>query len=438
MNHDHDAEFWSGSVAMSRSISELAALRRTIATAVLLITLLVATWHPVAQAAAQENTSPSASPTAAANPADNVWFVIAPSGKENGDYFDVTLDAGKQATLKGTIGNGSAIPVKAILYAADAHSGVNGGFILNDSTQPTTAPTTWLDFPTTTREFKAQEAIETSFTVSVPAGTPPGQYITGIAVETAEATRMPGSAPLLVKYRLMAAVLITVPGKVSPGFTLGDVTIASEGQSATITGAITNTGNVRVRPAGTLTVTDASGAKVIDAPITMSSVYAGDATSWQVIVPSPLPEGDYTVNVDLKDADTGTTAAVSNARVAVAKPAAPAPITIAKAAFTPMPSADNVVFVQASITIANTAEPRSGVDVTLRVLRDGKQVDEQVIATAMTLQNGDSTIDQSYIPKSGKWESGSYTFAVIVSTTDQSGTVATLATSTSDTPIVIP
>lgn len=101
--------------------------------------------------------------------------------------------------------------------------------------------------------------------------------------------------------------------------------------------------------------------------------------------------------------DTSTTGAVTDARVAVAKPEAPAPVTIAKASFTPMPSADNVVFVQASITLANAAEPRSGVDVTLRVLKDGKQVDEQV-RYIDDLQNGDSTIDQSYIPKSGKWE----------------------------------
>lgn len=404
-----------------------------------LIAALLLSSPPLMHAAAQDTATPGAAASPeAANPADRVWFVIAPEGKSNGDYFDVKLDAGKSVTLKATIGNGSAIPVKAIMYAANAHSDVNGGFLLSDAMQPTTAPTTWLDFPTTTREFAAGEAIQTSFTVSVPAGTPPGQYITGIAVETADAKPVPGTAPLLVKYRLMAAVLITVPGAVTPGFTLGDVSITTDGQTTTITGAISNTGNIRVRPAGTLTVTDASGTKVVEAPITMNSVYAGDSTTWQVIVPSPLPEGQYVVSVDLKDADTGTTASASDVKVDVAKPEAPAPVTVANAEFTPMPSASNVVFVQAALTIHNTAEPRSGVNITLRVLKDGKQVDEQVLATEMTLQNGDSTIDQSYIPKSGKWESGTYTFEVTVTTTDQSGTTSTLASTTSDASIVIP
>lgn len=417
----------------------LSRLLTMIATAALLVALSLSSSPTLMLAAAQDTATPAASASpGAANPAEKIWFVIAPEGKANGDYFDIKLDAGKSATLKGTIGNGSAIPVKAIMYAADAHSDVNGGFILNDSTQSTSAPTTWLDFPTTTREFNPGEAIQTSFTVSVPAGTPPGQYITGIAVETADASPMPGNAPLMVKYRLMAAVLITVPGAVTPGFNLGDVSITTDGQTTTITGAINNTGNIRVRPEGNLTVTDATGAQVVSSPITMNSVYAGDTTTWQVIVPSPLPEGDYVVNVDLKDPDTGATAAVKSATVTVAKPEAPAPVTIASASFTPMPSADNVVFVQASITIANTAEPRSGVDVTLRVLKDGKSVDEQVIAKAMTLQNGDSTIDQSYIPKSGKWESGSYTFEITVTATDQNGASSTIASYTSDTPIVIP
>ena len=46
--------------------------------------------------------------------------------------------------------------------------------------------------------------------------------------------------------------------------------------TTTISGTIENTGNIRVRPEGTLTLTDANGAQVVDAPIAMESVYAGD------------------------------------------------------------------------------------------------------------------------------------------------------------------
>jgi hypothetical protein len=105
----------------------------------------------------------------------------------------------------------------------------------------------------------------------------------------------------------------------------------------------------------------------------------------------------------------------------------------------PMPSADNVVFAQVSATIANTGSPVSGGEVSLQVFRDGEQVDDQILATSMAIQNGDTAIDQTYIPKSGKWETGSYTFQLTLSSIDPAtGTKSVVATATSDVVIEIP
>ena len=376
-----------------------------------------------------------ASPTAS----DTVWFVIIPEGKTNGEYFDVTLKPGESATLSATIGNGSEIPVKAMMYAADAYSGTNGGLLLNNADAPVTDPTTWLEFPTSTYDFQPEEAFEQKFTVTVPEGTAPGQYITGIAIETADAAPMEGEAPFLVKYRLVSPVLITVPGDVTAGFELGNISVVVDDQTTTIDGPIENTGNIRVRPEGTLTLTDANGAQVVDAQITMSSVYAGDQTTFQILLPSPLAEGIYTASVDLKDPDTGAVASIASQQVTVAKPVAPAPVSITNVVIAPMPSADNVVFAQVSATIANTGSPVSGGEVSLQVFRDGVQVDDKVLATSMTIQNGDTAIDQAYIPESGTWDAGSYTFQLTLSSVDPaSGTKSVVATSLSDVVIEIP
>jgi methionine-rich copper-binding protein CopC len=410
-------------------------------TAILGLALLLG-MAPGTRVSAQDSNTDSSTPAAASGtPAvsDTVWFVIAPEGKSNGDYFDIELNPGESTSVKATIGNGSAIPVKALIYAADANSGVNGGFVLNDSEAPVSAPTTWLDFPTAAYDFEAGEGLETSFTVSVPADTAPGQYITGIAIETADAEQMPGTAPFMVKYRLAAAVLITVPGPVSAEFSIGEITVTTDGATTTISGGIENAGNIRVQPKGTLRLTDADGVVVVDAPIEMGSVYAGDTTSFEVYLPTPLAEGAYTLDVDLSDADTGASAARADVEVDVAKLEAPTPVTIASAGFTPMPSADNVVFVQVAITISNTGVPVGGADVILRVFRDGEMVDEATLATAMTIANGDTVIEQPYLPASGEWEPGEYTFEVAISATDPTtGTVSSIATMTSDTTIVIP
>jgi hypothetical protein len=180
------------------------------------------------------------------------------------------------------------------------------------------------------------------------------------------------------------------------------------------------------------------GVKVVAAPITMHSVYAGDTTTFEIILPTPIPEGDYIANVDLKDPDTGSTASLSDVAVTVVKPVAAAPVSITNVDISPMPSADEVVFAQVSVTIGNSGSPLSGGEVTIQVFRDGEQVDDHVLATAMIIQNGDSIVDQTYIPESGKWEPATYSFQITLTTTDPtSGTTSTVATVMSDQTIVV-
>ena len=161
--------------------------------------------------------TPTSAPSPTPTPSQTIWFIFSQKGKANGAYFDVQLDAGESTTLTATIGNGSDIPVKAIIYAADAFTALNGGFAMKDSDSPPTGPTTWLDFPIATHDFAAHQGIERKFKVTVPKGTAPGQYITGVAIETAEARSIEGQSMLLQKTRLAVAVLITVPGPITPG-----------------------------------------------------------------------------------------------------------------------------------------------------------------------------------------------------------------------------
>ena len=79
--------------------------------------------------------TPSSTPVSQ-EPDETVWFVIMPEGKGNGEFFEIVAEPGESVTVRGTFGNGSAIPVKANLYAADVVSPLNGGFGLADSTVP--------------------------------------------------------------------------------------------------------------------------------------------------------------------------------------------------------------------------------------------------------------------------------------------------------------
>ena len=75
---------------------------------------------PSAASTLAQSTDADASTPATPEVSDTVWFVLAPEGKSNGDYFDIHLDAGERTTVRATIGNGSTVPVTAVMYAADA------------------------------------------------------------------------------------------------------------------------------------------------------------------------------------------------------------------------------------------------------------------------------------------------------------------------------
>jgi hypothetical protein len=400
-----------------------------------LAVLLLSSWFGAA-VSAQE--SGSATPDAASEP-PAIWFVIAPEGGANGDYFDVPLEAGQSATVTGTFGNGSTIPVTALIYAADAYSDVNGGFALKEIESERTGSTTWLDFPQQEHDFDAGEGITLSFTVTVPEGTPPGQYITGVAIETSEARDLEGDLPIRQKFRLITPVLITVPGPIEPGFEIGGLAIVTDQATSVITGTVTNTGNIRVRPEGNVVLTDQQGHQVVDAPLTMRSVYAHDSAILSIALAAPIPEGTYYADAHFIDPDTDVEVSLTHVELQAAAPPTPSPLTIDDVVLTPMPSADQVVFIQATVTVGNSGNPATGAIVTLVVYRDGELVDQHVLANSLTLQNGQTVIDQPYIPADGAWPSGTYTFEVALSTTDpSSGATTAIGTYRVGEQIVIP
>ena len=362
------------------------------------------------------------SPVAGEDQDETIWFVIAPAGKSNGDYFDVEIAPGGSATLSGVFGNGSEVPVEARMYAANVTQPVNGGFALEDSTVPIESPTTWLEFPTELISFEPRALQERSFMVTVPDGTAPGQYITGVAIETAEGMKPPGDLTILIKYRLIAAVLITVPGPVEPAFEISDLTIAVDELSTIVGGTITNTGNIRVRPEGPIKLTGADGGEVLVAELVMQSVYAGHSARFEVASQTIAPIESLTYTITLNDPDTGSTAEFEALVEVEDLTAEESPVTISTIEITPMPSAENLVFAQMKVTISNIGQPVAGIELGVLVSRDGDAVDEAILASSLSLAAGDTIVEQPYIPEAGSWEPGDYAFEFVLSAVDpQSG-----------------
>ncbi|HLU35460.1 MAG TPA: hypothetical protein VKZ61_06795 [Thermomicrobiales bacterium] len=117
--------------------------------------------------------------------------------------------------------------------------------------------------------------------------------------------------------------------------------------------------------------------------------------------------------------------------------AAEAPLEITTAQVNPMPAADDVQFAAVSVTVTNRDAPIDGVRVLLNVQRDGEAVEDFVLASSVTLQPGETVIEQRYIPLEG-WTPGEWTFAVTLeSQNPQTSAEATLATVPVEAPITV-
>ncbi|HVL25592.1 MAG TPA: hypothetical protein VM450_16005 [Thermomicrobiales bacterium] len=229
-----------------------------------------------------------------------------------------------------------------------------------------------------------------------------------------------------------------VPGETTPALELGTPEIQSSIAGQRLIVPIRNTGNVLLKPAGELTLTDASGNEALRQQLAMGSVYAGMETTLEVPLPPALPEGDYEVALDLKDAETAVTASVVPAPVTLSREVEKEdPLAITTATVTPMPAADDVQFAVVSLTVENREMPVNGAQVLLTVTHDGEPVEDFMLANAVTLQQGETSVEQRYIPLTG-WAPGEWTFAITLQSVDpQTGATATLLTADIDQTIVI-
>jgi hypothetical protein len=417
-------------------MSRIAFPNRLLGTLVAMVLMAVVLAGPVT--ASQADATADATPTAATPAADTgPRFVIYPQGGTDGDYFTLEAEAGTTNELVVTLGNADDEPLSLRTYASNVMPIVNGGFALASEDVDLEGTTTWLDYAPETFEFESGEGVERTFTVTIPEDADPGQYITGLALETAEPLEVEGTPLFQQIIRKTIAVFIIVPGEEVPAFSIGEPEVAVDGAMPRIVIPVENNGNVLVRPEGELVVRDADGEAVLTAPIAMGSVYAGFTVPLSVPLTTPLPEGDYTVSAELVDEQSGVSASVAEAAVAIVSAAELAAQVTVDGTVTLAPDADNPAFADVALTVTNPGEPIANAEVILDVALDGEPVETFPLGPAFSLPQGETAVTQRYVPPTG-WEDGTWTFTVRVNAVDAStGTATTIATLDSLAPVTV-
>jgi hypothetical protein len=356
-------------------------------------------------------------------------FILEPID-ETGAYFTVEAEPGSSTTLTVALGIAGSEPAEARTFAADVFSLINGGFGIEKDGEPTSGATTWLDYPADSLELQPDEVIEREFTLEIPDKTKPGQYITGLVLQTAEPIAVGDSEMLRQTIAKAIAVFITVPGPVKPKLTIGEATLTPLATTHQLQIALSNDGNVLLKPAGTVTVTTIEGETIMTAPVLMGSVYAGTSTLLELQIPTLLPPGDYEIAVSLADEETELKVKEDDLTVTVADDAAVAevnPVTIGDVVVTPAfdPSTNDLQVVGMVVTLNNAGQPVPNAQLTLRVTRDGELVEDFPLNSSLVVPSGSTEIQQRYLPITG-WEPGAYRFAVTLEAIDPTTGQATV------------
>lgn len=336
------------------------------------------------------------------------------------------------------VGNAGTEPLRLLTYTSNVNTRVNGGLQMEQEGVELREPATWMNFPTEELSIEPGLEVRRDFTVTVPEGTSPGEYVMPIAAETVDAFAVPNAPALQQKIRKIIAVYIVVPGETVASFELGVPEVAYVSNFMAIQVPAVNTGDVTLRLSGKMTISDHSGGILVEDTIRMGVFYRGHETFVRTtLVGGGLPPGEYLVSLELKDDMNGASAAIENLPVTVTEEAVneQAPLEFQNVLI--LPNAEPIQFASVAVDIVNAREPVRSARLIMVVEKDGTPVEDFIVADNMTLQQGVTTVTQRYLPLSG-WESGTYSFSLRLETTGSDGSVQVLLTSEDVATIEVP
>ena len=253
-----------------------------------------------------------------------VGLALLPVGQP-ASYFDLTMQPGEARSLEVEISNNGDQAITARTYAADVYTIVNGGFGGRLRDEAATGATRWLDYGSDLLDLTVGQRSYRSFTVTVPLESGPGDYITTIVLENEEPIQMEGSVGADQVVRQAVGVLVTVPGERAPRLEIGDASHAFVAGRSSLSVAVANPGNVRLKPLVDLTLFDRDLDKVEHASLQMDSFYADTETFVEVQMDALLLPGEYVIQFAIDDAPNGSRATAMIPLTVEGDPAGAAP-----------------------------------------------------------------------------------------------------------------
>ena len=239
---------------------------------------------------------------AAGAAAPSAVFGLRAVGNPKLGYFVYDLGAG--ATRKGAVivSNTGTRSGAAKLYAVDGGTGSTTGTVYLTDNKPVRAGA-WITLAESRVTIAPGKFARIPFTVHVPAGTAPGEWVGGLVAEAAlqtESGHTTSKTGVQIKIRnqTIVAVQVNVPGERRAAFAIGAVKTGGQRGFQQVLVHLTNTGNVLSKPTGSLDILQAG--KVAETlPFKMDSFLPQTTIDYPVLLTKALPAGDYQARVSL-------------------------------------------------------------------------------------------------------------------------------------------
>jgi hypothetical protein len=244
----------------------------------------------------------AAMPAAAAPAGGNGQFGLTPVPDSAGrvaPYFMLTMAPGESVTDTALVSNEGKVAEKLKLSRATGVTAGNGGSAFSQEFKGCSGTGCWVSGLAGEVALPAGAAERLAFTVRVPAGTPPGQYLAGLTVESATlpASVQVGSngkatARAIIVERVTVGVAVTVGvlSRMTTRLRIPDVTGQAIGPTARLNIGVANTGQ---------TFTHGTGKA--------SCAVAGRSHSFGVYAATILPHGQAVIAVNAPGLPEGAT-----------------------------------------------------------------------------------------------------------------------------------
>ncbi len=241
-------------------------------------------------------------PLAAAAPKTPV-FGLRAAGNPKLGYFVYSLPGGGTKQGGVIISNSGTAAGTVKLFVADATTGRTTGAVYLTDRKPTKAGS-WISLSSSSLFLKPGQHKVVHFTVTVPAGAKPGQWVGGIVAETSrqvtgQKSKRKANVQIRIRDLTIVAVQVNVPGPPHIAFKIGAVKTGGQRGFQELVTHIENNGNVMVKPTGTVTVSDSKGVKLQTLTFRMDTFLPQTAIDYPLLLKKALPPGDYTAAVSL-------------------------------------------------------------------------------------------------------------------------------------------